>query len=158
MKTLFLYSYHLPTFFNIPSGNVISFAFEQIRGLCYVAILHSITLDWLKLTMCQHDRVTVTAAYVLISGTKFNSNGYWSPMIRIDVTRNACHNRTKRHRTVKQPIDFYFVFGDSYDHKIIVKYWGRETHICDVNLTNIGSDNGLSAPSLYLNKCWNIVN
>ena len=32
------------------------------------------------------------------------------------------------------------------------------THICVGNLTTIGSDNGLSAPSHYLNQCWNIVN
>ena len=32
------------------------------------------------------------------------------------------------------------------------------THICVVNVTIIGSDNGLSAPSHYLNQCWNIVN
>ena len=34
------------------------------------------------------------------------------------------------------------------------------THICVGNLTIIGSDNGLSpgtAPSHYLNQCWNIV-
>ena len=33
------------------------------------------------------------------------------------------------------------------------------THICADKLTIIGSDNGLStAPSHYLNQCWNIVN
>ena len=36
-------------------------------------------------------------------------------------------------------------------------HWGRVTHICVGNLTIIGSDNG-SAPSHYLNQCWNIVN
>ena len=35
---------------------------------------------------------------------------------------------------------------------------GRVTHICVCNLTIIGSDNGLSAPSHYLNQCWNTVN
>ena len=32
------------------------------------------------------------------------------------------------------------------------------THIYVGNLTIIGSDNGLSAPSHYLNQSWNIVN
>ena len=36
-------------------------------------------------------------------------------------------------------------------------HWGRQTHICVIKLTIIGSDNGLS-PSHYLNQCWNIVN
>ena len=37
---------------------------------------------------------------------------------------------------------------------------GRVTHICVVNLTVIGSDNGLwpGRPSHYLNQCWNTVN
>ena len=36
--------------------------------------------------------------------------------------------------------------------------WGRVTHTCVGNLIIIGSDNGLSAPSHYLNQHWNIVN
>ena len=39
--------------------------------------------------------------------------------------------------------------------------WGRVTHICVGNLNIIGSDNVSSpgsAPSHYLNQCWNIVN
>ena len=32
------------------------------------------------------------------------------------------------------------------------------THICVSKLTIIGSDNAWSAPSHYLNQCWNIVN
>ena len=44
----------------------------------------------------------------------------------------------------------------------IISHWGRVTHICIDKLTIIGSDNGLSptwtAPSHYLNQCWNIVN
>ena len=43
-----------------------------------------------------------------------------------------------------------------------VTHWGRKTHICVTKLTSIGSDNGLppswTAPSHYLNQCWNIVN
>ena len=35
-------------------------------------------------------------------------------------------------------------------------HWVRVTHICVSTLTIIGSDDGLS-PSLYLIKCWNIV-
>ena len=31
-------------------------------------------------------------------------------------------------------------------------------HICVSKITIIVSDNGLSAPSHYLNQCWNIVN
>ena len=39
-------------------------------------------------------------------------------------------------------------------------HWGRVTHICVGKLTIIGSDNGLSwtAPSHFLNQCWNITN
>ena len=37
-------------------------------------------------------------------------------------------------------------------------HWGRVTHICVSKVNIIGSDNGLSAPSHYLNHCWNIVN
>ena len=44
----------------------------------------------------------------------------------------------------------------------LLTHWGRVTHICVGNLTIIGSDNGLivawTAPSHYLNQCWNIVN
>ena len=40
----------------------------------------------------------------------------------------------------------------------MLNHWGRETHICVDNLTVIGSDNDLSAPSHHLNQCWNIVN
>ena len=36
--------------------------------------------------------------------------------------------------------------------------WGRVTRICVRNLTIIGSDNCLSVPWHYLNRCWNIVN
>ena len=36
--------------------------------------------------------------------------------------------------------------------------WGGVMHICISKLTIIGSDNGLLAPSHYLNQCWNIVN
>ena len=36
--------------------------------------------------------------------------------------------------------------------------WGRVTRICVGNLTIIGSDNCLSAPCHYLNRCCNIVN
>ena len=39
-----------------------------------------------------------------------------------------------------------------------ISHWGRVTHICIGNLTIIASDNGLSAPSLYLNQCRDIVN
>ena len=31
------------------------------------------------------------------------------------------------------------------------------THICVSKLSSVGSDNGLSVPSHYLNQCWNIV-
>ena len=41
---------------------------------------------------------------------------------------------------------------------ILLTHWGRVTHICVSDLTRIGSDNGLSAPSHYQNQCWNIVN
>ena len=41
---------------------------------------------------------------------------------------------------------------------ITLTHWGRVTHICVGKLTIIGSDNGWSAPSHYLNQCWNIVN
>ena len=37
-------------------------------------------------------------------------------------------------------------------------YWGRVTHICVCNLTIFGSENGLLAPSHYLNQSWIIVN
>ena len=37
-------------------------------------------------------------------------------------------------------------------------HWGRVTQICASKLTMICSDNALSAPSHYLNQCWNIVN
>ena len=37
-------------------------------------------------------------------------------------------------------------------------HWGRVTHICVRKLPIIGSDNGLSAPSHYLNQCRYIVN
>ena len=37
-------------------------------------------------------------------------------------------------------------------------HWGWVTHICVSKLTIIGSENGLSAPSHYLNQSWNIVN
>ena len=40
---------------------------------------------------------------------------------------------------------------------IYLTNWGRVTHICVSNLTIIGSDYGLSAPSHYLNQCWNFV-
>ena len=36
-------------------------------------------------------------------------------------------------------------------------HWGRVMNICVGNLTIIGSDNGWSAPSHYLNQCLNIV-
>ena len=39
--------------------------------------------------------------------------------------------------------------------------WGRVTHKCICKLTITGSDNGFvvwTAPSHYLNQCWNIVN
>ena len=41
---------------------------------------------------------------------------------------------------------------------LLLSYWGRVTQICVGKLTIIGSDNGLSPPSHYLNQCWNIVN
>ena len=40
-------------------------------------------------------------------------------------------------------------------------HWGWVMHICISKITIISSDNGLSpgsAPSHYLNQCWNIVN
>ena len=37
-------------------------------------------------------------------------------------------------------------------------HWGRVTHICVSKLAIIDSDNAWSAPSHYLNQCWNIVN
>ena len=37
-------------------------------------------------------------------------------------------------------------------------HWGRVTHICVGNQISLGPDNGLSAPSHYLNRCWDIVN
>ena len=43
----------------------------------------------------------------------------------------------------------------------LLTHWGRVTHICVSNLTIIVSDKRLSAwsaPSHYLNQCWNIVN
>ena len=45
-----------------------------------------------------------------------------------------------------------------YSGCLDLTHWGRVTHICVGNLTIIGSDSGLSAPSHYLNQCWNIVN
>ena len=39
----------------------------------------------------------------------------------------------------------------------ILTHWGRVTLICVHNLTIIGSDNGWSAPSHYLNQCWNMI-
>ena len=41
---------------------------------------------------------------------------------------------------------------------ILLSHWSRVTHICVSSLTIISSDNGWSAPSHYLNQCWNIVN
>ena len=41
---------------------------------------------------------------------------------------------------------------------LVLTHWGRVTHICVGNLTIIGSGLGWSAPSHYLNHCWNIVN
>ena len=46
---------------------------------------------------------------------------------------------------------------------VLLTHWGRVTHICVSKLTIICSDNGLSpaawsAPSHYLNQCWDIVN
>ena len=50
---------------------------------------------------------------------------------------------------------------------IFLKHWrlviglahsGQVMHICVGNLTIIGSDNARSAPSHYLNQCWNIAN
>ena len=49
---------------------------------------------------------------------------------------------------------------ERYAFSFDLSHWGR-MHICVTKLTIIGSDNGLrawSAPSHYLNKCWNIVN
>ena len=47
----------------------------------------------------------------------------------------------------------------SHQQPWYLTHWGRVTHICVANLTIIGSDNGSwSAPSHYLNQCWNIVN
>ena len=40
----------------------------------------------------------------------------------------------------------------------LLTHWGWATHICISKLIVMGSDNGLSAPSHYLNHCWNIVN
>ena len=40
----------------------------------------------------------------------------------------------------------------------VFTHWGRVTHTCVSKLTIIGSNNGLSVPSHYLNQCWNIVN
>ena len=68
--------------------------------------------------------------------------------------------------------DLYYTYNEAHRHfdqcyspgKMIfidqycLTHWGRVTHICVGNLTIIGSDNGLSAPSHYLNQCWNIVN
>ena len=49
-----------------------------------------------------------------------------------------------------------------YGKSECLTHWGRVTHTCVSTLTIIGSDNGLSpawsAPSHYLNQCWNIVN
>ena len=45
---------------------------------------------------------------------------------------------------------------------VALTHWGRVTHICVVDLTIIGSDNGLSPGrrqlSHYLNQCWDTVN
>ena len=41
---------------------------------------------------------------------------------------------------------------------IQLTHWGRVTHICFSKLTIIGSVNTWTAPSHYLNQCWNIVN
>ena len=47
---------------------------------------------------------------------------------------------------------------DLYSHQILLTHWGRVRHICVSKITIIGSDNGLSPPSHYLNQCWDIVN
>ena len=48
-----------------------------------------------------------------------------------------------------------------YSNPPKLSHWGQVVHICNGNLTTIGSDNGLChclVPSHYLNQCWNTVN
>ena len=55
--------------------------------------------------------------------------------------------------------------GDNFDGLVqnsdissVLTLWGQVTHICISKLTNIGSNNGLSVASHYLNQYFNIVN
>ena len=58
-------------------------------------------------------------------------------------------------------IDKHSTFIGTHCHVLLITgltHWGWVTHICIGNLTIIGSYNGLTVPSHYLNQCWNVVN
>ena len=45
----------------------------------------------------------------------------------------------------------------SMHQRIVLTHWGRVTHICISKLTIIGTVHIWTAPSHYLNQCWNII-
>ena len=55
-------------------------------------------------------------------------------------------------------IMFWWFIAESRWEMQYLTHWGRVMHICVSKLTITGPDNGLSAPSHYLNQYWNIVN
>ena len=53
---------------------------------------------------------------------------------------------------------FWYHFGTRRSYLWSLTHWGQVMHICVGIPAIIGSENGLSVPSHYLNQCWHIVN
>ena len=124
--------------------------------------------DWLSIEKNAFENIVWKISSILARPQFVNVSGIMCRSIDIGLSMQE----------VKYPVDGYVIASHTilwYHYLSMLKklfffsclqlnvltHWGRVTHICISKITIIGSDNGLSpwtAPSHYLNQCWNIVN